>query len=215
MAPHSSVIAWRIPGTGEPGGLLSLGSHRVRHDWSDLAAAAAARAEYSWDWAIARGGEAALQEREAVFTCWSPQPHRGVFWPSFYLLVGIAALRESLNTPWRCFVALSKVGFEAGGRVFWAEASVSAGAFWKLVSRMTCFYTIFFFFFFLFKRKRPSVKRETGIDNVFRVDFVHCAKWLKQIEKENRILLAKLFQEYTVLKIQIKSVVRNLLTLPG
>ena len=42
MAPHSSVLAWRIPGTGEPGGLLSLGSHKVRHDWSDLAAAAAA-----------------------------------------------------------------------------------------------------------------------------------------------------------------------------
>ena len=40
MATHSSVLAWRIPGTGEPGGLLSLGSHRVRHDWSDLAAAA-------------------------------------------------------------------------------------------------------------------------------------------------------------------------------
>ena len=42
MATHSSVLAWRIPGTGEPGGLLSLGSHRVGHDWSDLAAAAAA-----------------------------------------------------------------------------------------------------------------------------------------------------------------------------
>ena len=41
MATHSSVLAWRIPGTGEPGGLTSLGSHRVRHDWSDLAAAAA------------------------------------------------------------------------------------------------------------------------------------------------------------------------------
>ena len=39
MATHSGVLAWRIPGTGEPGGLLSLGSHRVRHDWSDLAAA--------------------------------------------------------------------------------------------------------------------------------------------------------------------------------
>ena len=38
---HSSVLAWRIPGTGEPGGLPSMGSHRVRHDWSDLAAAAA------------------------------------------------------------------------------------------------------------------------------------------------------------------------------
>ena len=38
MATHSSVLAWRIPGTGEHGGLPSLGSHRVRHDWSDLAA---------------------------------------------------------------------------------------------------------------------------------------------------------------------------------
>ena len=40
MATHSSVLAWRIPGTGEPGGLPSLGSHRVGHDRSDLAAAA-------------------------------------------------------------------------------------------------------------------------------------------------------------------------------
>ena len=43
MAPHSSVLAWRIPGTGEPGGLPSMGSHRVGHDWSNLAAAAAAK----------------------------------------------------------------------------------------------------------------------------------------------------------------------------
>ena len=43
MATHSSVLAWRIPGTEEPGGLPSMGSHRVRHDWSDLAAAAAAQ----------------------------------------------------------------------------------------------------------------------------------------------------------------------------
>ena len=40
MATHSSVLAWRIPGTGEPGRLPSMGSHRVGHDWSDLAAAA-------------------------------------------------------------------------------------------------------------------------------------------------------------------------------
>ena len=37
-ATHSSVLAWRILGTGEPGGLPSMGSHRVGHDWSDLAA---------------------------------------------------------------------------------------------------------------------------------------------------------------------------------
>ena len=35
MATHSSVLAWRIPGTGEPGGLPSMGSHRVGHAWSD------------------------------------------------------------------------------------------------------------------------------------------------------------------------------------
>ena len=40
MATHSSVLAWRIPGTGEPGGLPSIGSHRVGHDGSDLAVAA-------------------------------------------------------------------------------------------------------------------------------------------------------------------------------
>ena len=40
MATHSSVLAWRILGTEEPGGLLSMGSQRVEHDWSDLAAAA-------------------------------------------------------------------------------------------------------------------------------------------------------------------------------
>ena len=42
MATHSSVLAWRIPGMAEPDGLPSMGSHRVGHDWSDLAAAAAA-----------------------------------------------------------------------------------------------------------------------------------------------------------------------------
>ena len=44
MATHSSVLAWRIPGVEEPGGLPSMESHRVEHDWSDLAAAAAAAA---------------------------------------------------------------------------------------------------------------------------------------------------------------------------
>ena len=43
MATHSRVLAWRIPGTGEPGGLPSMGSHRVRHDCSDLAASSRAK----------------------------------------------------------------------------------------------------------------------------------------------------------------------------
>ena len=46
MAPHSSTFAWRIPGTEEPGGLPSMGSHRVGQDWSDLAAAAGADCYY-------------------------------------------------------------------------------------------------------------------------------------------------------------------------
>ena len=41
MATHSSILAWRIPGTEEPSGLQSMGSHRVGHDRSNLAAAAA------------------------------------------------------------------------------------------------------------------------------------------------------------------------------
>ena len=49
MATHSSVLAWRIPGTGEPGGLPSMGSHRVGHDWSDLAAAAAGSQEFYFE----------------------------------------------------------------------------------------------------------------------------------------------------------------------
>ena len=47
MATHSSVLAWRIPGMGEPSGLPSMGSHRVGHDWSDLAAAAEGRKNLS------------------------------------------------------------------------------------------------------------------------------------------------------------------------
>ena len=50
MATHSSVLAWRIPGIGEPDGLSSTGLHRVGHDWSHLAAAAAAA--YSLSWAL-------------------------------------------------------------------------------------------------------------------------------------------------------------------
>ena len=47
MATHSSVLAWRIPGTEEPGRLVSMGLHRVRHDWRDLAVAAAAAGDKS------------------------------------------------------------------------------------------------------------------------------------------------------------------------
>ena len=53
MATHFSVLAWRIPGMGEPGGLPSMGLHRVGHNWSDLAAAARIRMGFvgaKWPW---------------------------------------------------------------------------------------------------------------------------------------------------------------------
>ena len=52
MATHSSVLAWRIPGTEEPGGLPSLGSHRVGHDWSDLAAVAVTELTDAWVFSV-------------------------------------------------------------------------------------------------------------------------------------------------------------------
>ena len=69
MATHSSVLAWRIPGTGEPGGLPSMGSHRVGHDWSDLAAAAAR-------WLNGHEFEQTPGDRQGRLACGSPESHR-------------------------------------------------------------------------------------------------------------------------------------------
>ena len=54
MAAHSSVLAWRIPGTGESGGLPSVGSHRVGHDWSDLASKQARASRWAAVHGVAR-----------------------------------------------------------------------------------------------------------------------------------------------------------------
>ena len=87
MATHSSVLAWRIPGTGEPGGLLSVGSHRVGHDWSDLAASILA-----WEipWTEEPGGlQSNLWESQSVRYDWARYRYTGtsLFPPrmSFYL----------------------------------------------------------------------------------------------------------------------------------
>ena len=50
MAIHSSVLAWRVPGMGEPGGRPSIGLHRVKHDWSNLAAAASRGSSQQREW---------------------------------------------------------------------------------------------------------------------------------------------------------------------
>ena len=66
MATHSRVLSWRIPGMGEPGGLMSMGSHRVRHDWRDLAAAAA----YRWYLKLGYRWEKYLDKRREKVQGW-------------------------------------------------------------------------------------------------------------------------------------------------
>ena len=61
MATHSSVLAWKIPGTGEPGGLPSMESHRVGHDCSDLAAAAA-----TGRYIMVGGGQEGVQKENRI-----------------------------------------------------------------------------------------------------------------------------------------------------
>ena len=71
MAIHSSVLAWRIPGMGEPGGLPSIGLHRVGHDWSDLAVAG------SWS-QCSHSNDSGLDLEFCmglyIFFCWSGTP---------------------------------------------------------------------------------------------------------------------------------------------
>ena len=81
MAPHSSTLAWRIPGTGEPGGLPSMVSHRVRHDYNDLAAAESeitqlddgktAENTYEWAYTILAIPHALGEESLALVKYWS------------------------------------------------------------------------------------------------------------------------------------------------
>ena len=73
MATHSSTLAWRIPGMEEPGGLPSMGSHRVGHDWSNLAAAAARWGE------LKRELQAQCPQRRKVIyfrNCWREIPSK-------------------------------------------------------------------------------------------------------------------------------------------
>ena len=84
MATHASVLAWRIPGTAEPGGLPSLGSHRIGHDWSDLAAAEhwvevpELHSRFSLDNYI-------LYIAPIVYICQSQSPYLSHFSPHFLL----------------------------------------------------------------------------------------------------------------------------------
>jgi len=88
MATHSSVLALRIPGAGESGGLPSMGLHRVRHDWSDFAAAAAAEAARLVIAFLPRSKCLLISWLfETVENIWNPacKPSKG--WNLWYLLV--------------------------------------------------------------------------------------------------------------------------------
>jgi len=102
MATHSSVLAWRLPGTREPGGLLSMGSHRVGHDWSDLAAAAATGRKFS-----VRCWEVTALEQGTwgrVLTLSSSQPcHYPVGnWESPITAASLLLLHLQMRSQWWC-----------------------------------------------------------------------------------------------------------------
>ena len=89
MATHSSVLAWRIPEMGEPGGLPSMGSHRVRHDRSNLAAAAATTFE---DFPGGASGEEPSCQRRRYKSRYDPWirkiPQRRIWQPTTVFLPG-------------------------------------------------------------------------------------------------------------------------------
>ena len=93
MATHSSVLAWRIPGTGEPGALPSMGLHRVGHDWRDLAAAAAASSLKT----------RAMQERFYLWgapsseNCSRSSKEKAVTTPPSHCSLGLTSLKSVFN----------------------------------------------------------------------------------------------------------------------
>ena len=102
MATHSSVLAWRIPGTGEPGGLPFMGSHRVGHDWSDLAAAAAA--DYSQP-VCSVHGDSPCKNTGVGCLCPPPQdlPNPGIE-PAFLMSPELAGRFFTISTSWQAQV---------------------------------------------------------------------------------------------------------------
>ena len=105
MATHSSVLAWKIPGTGEPGGLLSMGSHRVGHDWSDLAAVAAAVSQ--GDCCLLPGGDMwvawtapfLIDWRHGWEAWWTVTAEWLMHWNSFLKISFPAGFRKGFSSP--------------------------------------------------------------------------------------------------------------------
>ena len=110
MATHSSVIAWWISGTGEPGGLPSVGLHRVGHEWSDLAAAAA----YLMKWNVTK----------MIFESNLWGAHKGAYFYERYIPT---SLRSKNCGDFSCFKKWEN------DRIFWIFVLVTLGLQWTLI----------------------------------------------------------------------------------
>ena len=134
MATHSSVPAWRIPGMGEPDGLPSMGSHRVGHNWSDLAAAVAVATHWLSNCNLLALGHAG-------FSLW----HKGS-------LVASRAAERAASVVTACKLTYS----EACG-IFPHQESNPCPLYWQADSyplhcqgspRFICFYSMFYYIVF-------------------------------------------------------------------
>ena len=110
-ATHSGILAWRIPGTREPGGLPSMESHRLRHDWNDLAVAEAVDAE-RWTWRPFRvpSSKAGMIDIRETFT-----------------FCDFGILQSIILCPCCAFVnrLFYLKALEYSGQTFWARTSLS------------------------------------------------------------------------------------------
>ena len=125
MATHSSVLAWRIPGTGEPGGLPSMGSHRVGHDWSDLAAAAARHC-------TKQGGKDEVGLPTWKGFKWDQKTTLPKSWLHNVHLSCLSCLLGHINLFWSCCIFEDQywvwAGSAGGGYLEPAQLALSSGA---------------------------------------------------------------------------------------
>ena len=133
MATHSSVLAWRIPGKGEPGGLPSTGLHRVRHDWSDLAATLIP----SWKWKSQKVSHSLWPH--GLYSLWnSPGHNTGV--GSLSLLQGIFPTQGSNSGLPHCRWILYQLSHKGSPRILeWVAYPFSRGSSWpRNWTRVSC-----------------------------------------------------------------------------
>ena len=118
MATHSSDLAWRIPGTGEPGGLPSMGSHRVRHDWRDLAAAAK-KLKDSYH-GKAWSNQDHQQQQQQTLLCWPGKKELAIFMSCLWWGLVTVSWGQPLGAERNPWATASK---KMGTSVLWKQAN--------------------------------------------------------------------------------------------